>query len=151
MTDASVCPTGAAGCGFWIVSDRGGVPGGYPFKDSIKDSYEGELKAVINAVHYGIKYNHILDGDQLLVQLDNKGVVALLNSDSTPREDIRKCFNEFKIFLRTNNIKLTAKHVKGHTNTRDQRSKANALCDLRAKEAMNTARKRNNAQTHSSS
>ena len=143
MTDASVCPSGAAGYGFWIVSQRGGTPGGAPFKTPIKDSYEGEFKAVVNAIAYGLKQELIEYGDEVLVQLDNKGVVDILKNKLAPREDLQAAHRILKRTLQTNNIKLRARHVKGHSNVKDQRSKANKMCDMRARLAMKEARDAN--------
>lgn len=149
MTDASVCPTGAAGYGFWIVSKRGGTPGGSPFKTLIKDSYEGEFKAVVNAISYGLKHALIEATDEILVQLDNKGVVSLLNNQVPPRSDTKEAYDILKSLIQTNQITLRARHVKGHSNVKDQRSKANKMCDMRARLAMKEARKQINADTSS--
>lgn len=143
MTDASVCPTGAAGYGFWIVSARGGTPGGGAFKSHIKDGYEGEFKAVVNALSYGVSNNLIQANDDLLVQLDNKGVIEILKGKAKPRADLEVAHAMLKKILSTHNLKLKARHVKGHTNVKDQRSKANAMCDMRARLSMKEARRAN--------
>ena len=143
MTDASVCPTGAAGYGFWIVSARGGTPGGEAFKSHIKDGYEGEFKAVVNALSYGVTNNLIQANDDVLIQLDNKGVVDILKGKLKPREDLDVAYAMLKKILSTNKIKLKARHVKGHTKVNDQRSKANRMCDMRARLAMKEARRAN--------
>lgn len=144
MTDASVCPTGAAGYGFWIVSARGGTPGGGAFKSHIKDGYEGEFKAVVNALSYGVSNNLIQANDDVLIQLDNKGVVDILKGKAKPREDLEVAYSMLKKMLTTHNLKLKARHVKGHTRVNDQRSKANRMCDMRARLAMKEARQRAN-------
>lgn len=143
MTDASVCPTGAAGYGFWIVSERGGTPGGGMFKTLIKDGYEGEFKAVVNAVSYGVNNKLILPKDEVLIQLDNKGVVDILKGKLKPREDLVVAHSMLKKIISTHNIKVKARHVKGHTTVNDQRSKANRMCDMRARLAMKEARRAN--------
>ena len=149
MTDASVCPTGAAGYGFWIVSARGGTPGGGAFKSHIKDGYEGEFKAVVNAISYGVSNNLIQANDDVLIQLDNKGVVDILKGKAKPREDLEVAYSMLKKMLINHNLKLKARHVKGHTRVNDQRSKANRMCDMRARLSMKEARRR--ANTHSQS
>ena len=148
MTDASVCPTGAAGYGFWIVSARGGTPGGGAFKSHIKGGYEGEFKAVVNALSYGVTNNLNQANDAVLIQLDNKGGVDILKGKLKPREDLDVAYSMLKKILSTNKIKLKARHVKGHTKVNDQRSKANRMCDMRARLAMKEARR---ANTHSQS
>lgn len=149
MTDASVCPTGAAGYGFWIVSARGGTPGGGAFKTHIKDGYEGEFKAVVNALSYGVTNNLIQANDDVLVQLDNKGVVEILKGKAKPREDLEVAYSLLKKILSTHKLTLKARHVKGHTKVNDQRSKANRMCDMRARLAMKEARQRANANSQS--
>lgn len=144
MTDASVCPTGAAGYGFWIISARGGTPGGGSFKSHIKDGYEGEFKAVVNALSYGVSNNLIQANDDVLIQLDNKGVVDILKGKAKPREDLEVAYSMLNKMLTTHNLKLKARHVKGHTRVNDQRSKANRMCDMRARLAMKEARRRAN-------
>lgn len=143
MTDASVCPTGAAGYGFWIVSARGGTPGGGVFKSPIKDGYEGEFKAVVNALSYGVTNKLILPKDDVLIQLDNKGVVDIIKGKVNPRDDLDVAYAMLKKIISTHNIKLKARHVKGHTTLNDQRSKANRMCDMRARLAMKEARRAN--------
>jgi hypothetical protein len=73
MTDASVCPmTKAGGFGFWCVSDRdGGYSGGGTMKGDIIDSFQGEIKAVANALYHCIREGKIRRNDVVLVQLDN--------------------------------------------------------------------------------
>lgn len=148
MTDASVCPTGAAGYGFWIVSERGGTPGSGAFKESIKDSYEGEYKAVVNAINFGVRNQLIQNGDSVLVQLDSKGVVALVNNEIIARDDLHLAQMLLTKLTKLNNIQLTARHVKGHTGKKDQRSKANYMCDKRAREGMLLARERNDSSSN---
>ena len=149
MTDASVCPTGAAGYGFWIVSARGGTPGGGSFKSNIKDGYEGEFKAAVNALSYGVNNSLIQANDAVLVQLDNKGVVDILKGKAKPREDLEVAHSMLKKILNAHKLKLRARHVKGHTKVNDQRSKANRMCDMRARLAMKEARQRANVNSQS--
>lgn len=142
MTDASICgDTGAAGYGFWVVSQRGGLPGQGSFKDLTKDSLQGEMKAVINSLVKAIKMNAIQYGDDILIQLDNQGVIACIEGKCTPREDIVPMLDKFKCIVKEHQLSISCRHVKGHSNRKDKRYIANKMCDLRAKEEMRKARK----------
>lgn len=141
MTDASVCAdTGAAGYGFWCVSARGSMAGGNPFKAIIKDSYEGEFKAVVNALHECLNQKLILEGDEVLIQLDNAGVVRNLTSIEPKRKDIKEAKLVLDQMVITFKLKLRSRHVKGHSNKVGNRYTANKCCDMRAKLSMKQAR-----------
>ena len=78
--DASHCQqTGAAGFGFWCVSDRGKLAGGKPLNGKIKDSYEAEAKGVANSIVIGFRSGIIQQGDTVIIQLDNIAVVFGIN------------------------------------------------------------------------
>ena len=80
MTDASHCQqTGAAGFGFWCVSNRGKLAGGKPLNGKIKDSYEAEAKGVANSLVIGFRSGIIQQGDTVIIQLDNIAVVFGIN------------------------------------------------------------------------
>lgn len=142
MTDASICgETGVGGYGFWVVSQRGGLPGQGKFKTLTKDSLQGELKAVINSLSKAIKMDAIQYGDSILIQLDNQGVIACIEGKSTPRSDIVPLLDKLKCIVKDNGLSISCRHVKAHTNRKDNRYIANKMCDLRAKEEMRKARK----------
>lgn len=151
MTDASVCPTlHVGGFGYWIASGRGKEGGGAPFKTVTKDSYNGELKAVVCSLHIAIKRGFVCTGDTVLVQLDNINVVNILNRDFTPtREDIIPLWDAVLSMVNSYQLKLQSRHVKGHTTRTESRYKSNACCDDRAREAMIKARKQANRNKHS--
>lgn len=143
MTDASHCSdTGAAGFGFWVISNRGKLAGGKPLTGLVKDSYEAEAKGVANSLVIGFRSGIIQSGDKVVIQLDNLSVVNAIN------KKLRKVRNDIKIvvdfifnFCLENNIDIDCRHVKGHSNKKQNRFLANKNCDKRAKEQMKIYRK----------
>lgn len=144
MTDASVCgSTGAGGYGFWVVSNvRKGIPGGGHFKGKTKDSYQGEFKAVINAMVKAINLGGIEPGDDVLIQLDNQAVIRCIEGETHPRDDIKPMLDKFKCIVKEHFLSIRTRHVKAHTNRKDSRYIANKMCDIRAKENMRKHRKK---------
>lgn len=148
MTDASVCgQTGAAGFGYWVVSSRGGYPGQGPLQGFIKDSFEGELKAVANALAESVKLNRIEYGDKVLIQLDNSGVVKCLNRTVKVRHSEAEVISYIRNLVSKLNLKLEARHVKGHTGRKQVKYIANKMCDMRAKHEMKKARETLNGKS----
>ena len=92
MTDASHCQqTGAAGFGFWCVSNRGKLAGGKPLNGKIKDSYEAEAKGVANSLVIGFRSGIIQQGDTVIIQLDNIAVVFGINGKlKKKRKDVKE-------------------------------------------------------------
>lgn len=73
----------------------------------------------------------------------------ILKGKAKPREDLEVAHSMLKKILSTHKLKLKARHVKGHTRVNDQRSKANRMCDMRARLAMKEARRRVNTNSQS--
>lgn len=142
MTDASLClKTGAAGFGYWCASDRGKRAGGNIIKGVVKDSYEAEFKGVANSLQASINAGLISKGDEVLIQVDNEGVLFCIGGKCKPRADIAVVLNHILNTAKIYELKLRCRHVKGHTKLTDNRSLANDHCDSRAKYAMRQARK----------
>ena len=143
MTDASHCSnTGAGSFGFWCVSNRGKLMGGKPLSGKIKDSYEAEAKGVANSLVIGFRSGIIQSGDRVVIQLDNLAFVAGLNGKQRkPRSDIKSVIDFINNFCVENNLSIDCRHVKGHSNKKANRFKANNHCDKRAKEQLEIARK----------
>lgn len=143
MTDASHCQkTGAAGFGFWCVSDRGKLMGGKPLAGKVLDAYSAEAKGVANSLFISFKSGIIQQGDKVIIQLDNMAVVAGINGKLRKiRKDIKEVLIFINNFKTENNIYIECRHVKGHSKNTDNRSTANKHCDKRAKEQMKLARK----------
>lgn len=142
MADASLChKTGAAGFGFWCASDRGKLAGGNIIRGAVKDSYEAEFKGVANALKSAINAGLIVNGDRVLIQLDNVGVIYCIQRKCKPRADIAKVLNYILNTAKQYNLKLECRHVKGHSKSIENRFVANNHCDVRARTAMRKARK----------
>lgn len=152
MTDASLCAeTGAGGFGFWVVSnERGGKPGGGMFKHPTKDSYAAEFKGVVNSLASAILSGDIQDNDNVLIQLDNQGVIGCIHGGYKPREDIEEIMVAYRLLVKTHGLNVELRHVKAHTGSRTNRSVANKMCDLRAKQHMREHRKILKGSLHSS-
>lgn len=144
MTDASVdSKLQVAGFGYWIASDRGKLGGGGGLKSPVKDSYVGELKAVVNPLHIALDKRLVQERDTVLIQLDNLGVVTLLKDrTASPREDITEALNHFIHLVDKYELIIYTKHVKGHSDsTQGARFASNNHCDDRARNAMLKKRK----------
>ncbi|EPH2574093.1 hypothetical protein LLH94_000788 [Acinetobacter baumannii] len=142
MTDASLChKTGAAGFGYWCASDRGKRAGGNIIKGVVKDSYEAEFKGVANSLQASINAGLISKGDEVLIQVDNEGVLFCLSGKCKVRPDIAVVLNHILDTAKMYELKLRCRQVKGHTKLTDNRYLANHHCDSRAKYAMRQARK----------
>ena len=142
MTDASHCQqTGAAGFGFWCVSNRGKLAGGKPLNGKIKDSYEAEAKGVANSLVIGFRSGIIQEGDKVIIQLDNIAVVFGINGKlEKKRKDIKQVLDFINNFKIENNLSIECRHVKGHSKKTGNRFSANKHCDKLAKEQMKMAR-----------
>lgn len=141
MTDASLClKTGMAGFGFWCVSDRGKLAGGNTLKGIIKDSHEAEMKGVANSLHITIKEKLILDGDVVLIQLDNLGVIGCIQGKHKVRADLDLVIKHIRHLSKKHKLKILCRHVKGHSNEKENRFAANNYCDIKAKTNMKLAR-----------
>lgn len=143
MTDASHCPnTGAGGYGFWCATERGKLPGGGPLAGVIKDSYEAEMKAVANSLKCGINAGLILEGDRVLVQLDHQGVVGCINGVHSARSDVKCVLDYIFNTAKELNLKVFARHVKGHSKNTEARYASNNHCDVRAGKGMQQAKEK---------
>ena len=135
MTDASVCPhTGAAGYGYWVVSERSpGTHGqGGLILKGYKDSFSGELHGVYLSIKESIENGKILKDDYVLIQLDNAGVVNCINNVNKVRDSEQELMRNFRNLLKSNSIKYKARHVKGHSKDLANRYRSNYMCDMRA-------------------
>ena len=136
MTDASVDnDMKIGGFGYWIASDRAKKGGGGELKSPINDSYDGELKAVVNTLHLAIRDLYVHRKDTVLIQLDNKPVVDVLTKRKLiHRKELQPALNHFLYLVQEFELKVIVKHVKGHTDSRaGKRFAANNLCDEKAK------------------
>lgn len=143
IVDASHCSnTLAGGYGFWVASQRGCFAGGGSFKESIPHSRCAEICAIVNAFHSGVSQGRILPGDEVLIQNDCLSAIDFLQDPCSkgghPLE--KKAAELFSGIMSTGKVTVRFRHVKGHTSTRDHRSKSQSICDLVAKKHMREAR-----------
>jgi len=146
IADASFCPeTHVGGYGYWIACERGRVPGGGPFKSLIQDANLAEMMAVCKAIHEGLKQQLIQPGDDILVQTDCMGAIdtfAKMQSFRWMNASYKTVMEVFRKLRNKHNLRITFRHVKGHTNIHEPRYAANRACDYRAKTAMRAERER---------
>lgn len=148
MSDASVDnDLKVGGFGYWIASLRGKQGGGGAFKTPTHDSYNGELKAAVNALQAALRATLVQKGDTVLFQLDNAAVVKILGDIEegarlTNRQDMKEVIAHLADLVTDFDLKLKSKHVKGHSNpSLGARFASNVHCDRRAYEGMLKARK----------
>lgn len=143
IVDASHCPsTMAGGYGFWLASQRGCFAGGGSFKESIPHSRCAEICAIVNAFHSGVSKGRILPGDEVLIQNDCLSAIDFLQDPHGKggHSFEKKAAELFCSIMLMGGVKVNFRHVKGHTSTRDQRSKSQGICDHVAKKHMREAR-----------
>lgn len=139
MTDASWCPdTHAGGYGFWIACERGKLPGGGPFKVTVRSAGHAEMMAICNAIYDARKNGLVQAGDTVLIQTDCRQAMDVL----TQRVHVgyKDIIDYFQDVTTRGRLVVRFRHVKAHTANSDNRSVANKMCDLRAKAGMREAR-----------
>lgn len=144
IADASHCPnTGAAGYGYWAVSERGRRGGGGPIKDPINNSTAAEMAALVNGLFFACMSGIAQAGDHVLLQTDCTGAIGALESKRKElSKDERLAKQRFFEVKKEFGVTVSFRHVKGHTNRTEARYVTNNLCDQRAKAGMRLARKR---------
>lgn len=145
LTDASWCPdTGAAGYGYWIASNRGSRPGGNSMRPA-ENPCHAEMMAVANGLAVALKAELVCDGDDVLVQSDSTDAIAGLKGERLRYETFTPAMAEVREYvvklIADHNLNVTYRHVKGHSNRREARFRANNHCDERAKSHMRRARR----------
>lgn len=142
ISDASHCHQHhVAGYGFWCVSKRGSHAGQGAFKSLLKDALAAETLAIVNALHCSISMGVTAAGDDVLIQTDCLNAIDQLEGRfRRKRKDLAEGIERFNLLRDGNNLHIEFRHVRGHTRTMDQRSKAQRLSDQRARQAMKKAR-----------
>lgn len=143
FADASYCSElRVGGYGFWIACERGKKSGGGRLRTAdVSSSTVAEMMALANALHCAIASKLVLDYDIVLLQTDCMAAIDAFEGRRT-----RLIQQELQIiaFMRglieKGRLKLTYRHVKGHTGNGDRRSVTNHLCDKRAKKGLHAAR-----------
>ena len=145
LADASYCPeTKVGGYGFWIASQRGKLDGGSKLTwkgGAIATSTIAEMMAIAGALYMGVTNGLVLQYDSILFQTDCMGAIQAFQGTRynlvSQELSVLKYFNEMQNSLE---LKVSFRHVKGHTNVDDARSASNRMCDKRAKQFMRSAR-----------
>ncbi len=123
--------TMANGFGAYIKSDRGSFKYSGNLKVRTRNTTDGELFSCVNALYLALYHGVCQKGDTVLIQNDCKGAV----------QKIKKGYSKkLRQMCRENNLKVTAKHVKGHSGYDTKRTAANEICDDLAKNAMRQQR-----------
>lgn len=133
ITDASFChKTKKAGWAAWIRIDGISEPikkyGS--FKCHIGTSQIAEKKAALN----GISIAKAHGADAVFLQTDCLSVVHLITGFTKKKRPINQ-WNRWKRDACVSDVKLKAKHVRGHTKVQDARSHVNRWCDEMANAA----------------
>lgn len=100
------------------------------FKDDVDSSTDAEKKAALN----GIAIAKSFGADQVLLQTDCMAVVHLLTG-FTKKPSVISAWNCWIERAGLIGYPIRAKHVKGHTRTKDARSYVNRWCDEMANKA----------------
>lgn len=141
ISDASWCPrTKAAGYGYWIACERGKVPGGGSLRALCNGSNGAEMMAIVRSIADGLQQGLIQDGDELLVQTDSVAAIGAFKRQRSVGGEELVAFQTMQKLIEGRRIRLSFKHVKGHTAVQDARSITNRMCDMRAKAGMRAMR-----------
>lgn len=143
ITDASHCPkTKAAGYGYWAISKRGKRGGGGPLKNKIDSSNAAEVAALVNGLFIACESRIAVEGDHVLLQTDcQAAILALEGMRSNLTKDEKLAKHRFFLIKREYKVRISFRHVKGHTQRQEARYVTNSMCDSRARAGMKLARK----------
>lgn len=138
ISDASYChQSKAAGCGFWIASDRGKLGGSHAFRLPVKDAQVAEVMGVYAALHKAAEQGLVQENDEVLIQMDCMGALNRFNGHTAPREGQEMEYvDKMKLLIVRLSIQVEYRHVKAHSDALGARFTTIQLCDQRAKEAM---------------
>ena len=138
ITDASHCPkTGAAGFGAYIRID--GHPAPFQYSGPLKPPTHSSTFAEVRAALIGIWYAAKLGATDVLIQSDCMTIIHLANG-RCKSAGLVALWRE--AMLRPDmQVRLEARHVKGHIAIKDARSWVNDWCDKQAKKHMYNERR----------
>lgn len=134
ITDASYCPNTRSGAyGAWITMDSDGLT---PLRIRKSGRLQGlpdhaahaELLAALTGVWYAVQAGARI----ILLQTDNQQVVEILNGRGKIASN--KLIRIYGMIKNEHfgDVKISARHVKGHTTKQDARSFVNRWCDEQA-------------------
>lgn len=141
----------AAGWGAWVRSERGRAYNGGAWGHWVSSSAIAEFLAICEGYLLGRRTEILMPGDTVLIQTDCSGIIPWFNHGSIdpPRYVKSKHFqltpasrmlDEINYEIRTKNIHLQIKHVKGHQSNSEPRNYVNNLCDRLAKKGGQNAK-----------
>lgn len=136
MVDASWCPnTNAGGFGAWCASDRGKKDFGGAFVDLLPSAQDAEVIAVCNALWMSMNENLIVEGMDVLIQIDCLNAIKIYKKMHAPQTaNERKAVAWLEDFKSKYNITVAFRHVKGHVSgSLEARHISNNMCDETAK------------------
>lgn len=141
ISDASYCDkTKAAGFGSWVACKRGKKSYGSILNGAI-NSGVAEAMGICNAIAYAMKGGLVFAGDVVLIQCDATDGLGILQGTTLGQCEVRKKICDwFSDIVNKYKLKITFRHVKGHSKTLDSRSKAQRHCDELAYSYMQKAR-----------
>ena len=134
ITDASYCPkTGAAGWAAWVrIDGRADAVKRYAeFKQPVGCSRDAEMLAAVNGLWLAAQHGVT----EALLQTDCLAVVHMLNGE-TKQKRLRNAFTRALAKAGVLQMRVSGRHVRGHTTVADARSYVNRWCDKHAKTAM---------------
>lgn len=144
IADASYCPeTSKAGYGFWIASQRGKHGGDGVLEADVVNNIAAEMMALLNALHVARKRGLVLQKDSVLLQTDCQPAIDAFNDIRTNiTEQEKELVSWYSDFIKSHELHIRLKHVKGHTKKADARFVVNNICDRKARQHMRKARDR---------
>jgi len=134
IADASYCSeTRAGGWAAWVASNRGKCSFSGPFKTGLESSVNAEMAGVVNAVSKAIQKGYLRSGDHLYLQSDCQSILNRFRCHRgfLPAKDTEKAriMLHFSRLMAAHNLKLTVRHVKGHSQKKRSRYAAQRHCD----------------------
>lgn len=142
LADASFCPvTKVAGYGYWIACERGKLGGDGGMRLTCDAAQTAEMKALVNALHVGIRHGLVKNGDDVLLQTDCVAAIMAFEGKRTrlTAQETATVLH-FNGMIRAAGIDVKFRHVKGHSGKSEPRYTANRLCDTGAKRSMRALR-----------
>jgi len=110
-------------------------------KGAVEGSAAAEMLAVCNAVYIALASKLVQHGDHILLQTDCVAAIdAFENRRTTRKPDEIKALQYLRKVKKDNGLRMSFKHVKGHTTRTEARFVTNNMCDRRAKDGMRQAR-----------
>ena len=126
-TDAGI-KNDVAAFGFYIRAEKLKITRSGVFKKHTKNSTIAELWCIIKAVTFVGKHIPLNSIDNIILNTDSQEALRLINNkfDGKIYEDLKPLYD---VAIRQLNKPFEVRHVKGHTNSRKARNRANTYVD----------------------